>query len=149
MGERMKQHIEMVVKVKQIKEIHTRSGKFMYSFGVPITKMSGDTQLTEWVQVSILQDQQRPDLLNASEVHFIGSLTLREAYGQYPQGISIFGFYIEPILSTVYRQRKVKKNSYEDALQSRNVPQSVPQQQESGYIDPVAAANPQSDYIPM
>ena len=91
----MKQHIEMITKVKQIKETQTKTGKWIYNFSIPISKMVGETQLTEWVQVSILQDQQRPDLHNATEVHFIGQLVLKEAYKQYPQSVSIFGFYID------------------------------------------------------
>ena len=111
--------------------------------------MSGETQLTEWVQVGILQEYQRKDVMAAKEVHFIGSLVVKEAYGKYPQGISIFGFYIDPILSNVYRQSKVKKNVSEDAPQAPIQVQDVPQHTSSGYVDPVRAANPPSDYIPM
>lgn len=145
----MKQHIEIITKVKTIKEIQTRTGKWMYSFSIPVSKMVGETQITEWMQVTILQDQQRPDLHNAKEVHFIGQLTVKEAYKNYPQGISIFGFYIEPVLNQVYRQRKMKKNVSEDAAQAPIQVQDLPQHTGNGYSDPVAAVNPQSDHIPM
>ena len=145
----MKQHIEMVVKVRNVKEIHTRNGKFMYSFSIPLVKMAGEEQLTEWVQVAILQETQRKDVMSAKEVHFIGSLVVKEAYGKYPQGISIFGFFIDPILSNVYRQSKVKKNVSEDAPQAPTANSNVPTQAQSGYTDPVSAMNPQNEYIPM
>ena len=124
----MKQHIEIVTKVKTIKEIKTKSRKWMYSFSIPITKMSGETQLTEWIPVSILQEQQRLDLHKAKEVHFIGQLTVKESWGDYPQGISIFGFFIDPILNQVYRQRKTRKNTPEDAPQARGSPPEVSRQ---------------------
>ena len=107
----MKQHVEIITKVKTIKEIQTKTGKWMYNFSVPISKMVGEEQVVEWMLVTILQEQQRPDLINAKEVHFIGQLSVREAYKEYPQSVSIFGFYIEPVLGQVYRQRKVKKNA--------------------------------------
>lgn len=107
----MRQHIEMVARVKKIKELQTRAGKWLYSFAVPISKMDGEEQLTEWLQVAILQNEQRKDLDGASEIHFIGELTVKAAYGDYPQGLSVFGFYIEPVLSQVYRHRRVKKNT--------------------------------------
>ena len=124
----MKQHIEIVTKVKTIKEIHTRTGKWMYSFSIPIVKMEGEEQLTEWMQVTVLQDKQRPDLLDAKEVHFIGQLTIKAAYKNYPQSVGIFGFYIEPVLSQVYRHRKVKKNTSEDATQAPTASTDVPTQ---------------------
>ncbi len=145
----MKQHIEMVVKVKTIKEIQTSTGKWMYSFSIPISKMAGETQLTEWMQVSILQDQQRPNLHNAKEIHFIGQLTVKEAWGDYPQGISIFGFYIDPILNQVYRQRKVRKNISEDVTQARESPPEVSGQASNGYRVPEFPENPAGNEIPM
>jgi len=145
----MKQHIEIVTKVNAIKEIPTRSGKYLYNFSIPLSKMKEDEQLVEWVQVSILQDHQRKDLQDAKEVHFIGQLTLKEAYKNYNQGVSIFGFYIEPILGQVYRQRKVKKNVAENAPQAGDATPGVPSQAQSGYTDPVSALNPQDTYIPM
>ena len=145
----MKQHIEIITKVKTIKEIHTRTGKWMYSFSIPIVKMEGDEQLTEWVQVTILQEKQRLDIVDAKEVHFIGALTVKKSYNDYPQSVAIFGFYIEPVLSQVYRHRKVKKNTHEDAIQAREVNQTVPTHSQDGYTDPVAELNPSMDYIPM
>ncbi len=128
----MKQHIEIITKVKTIKEIQTRTGKFMYNFSIPITKMSGEEQLTEWMQVTILQEEQRPDLQGAKEVHFIGQLTVKESYKDYPQSVSIFGFYIEPVLSQVYRQRKVKKNTTPEPTQAPKQVQDIPQQASDG-----------------
>ena len=144
----MRQHIEIITKVKAIKETATKSGKYLYSFGIPVSKMVGENQVTEWVNVSILQDTQRRDVTTATEVHIIGELTLREAWGNRPQGVGIFGFFIEPVLSQVYRQRKTKSNAPQPA-QAPNPVQDVPQQAQSGYSDPVAAVNPQSEYIPM
>lgn len=103
----MQQQLEMITKIKTDKEASTRSGKYLYSFNAPISKMSGEAQLTEWLQVSILQDPQRNDLKYAKEVYFIGQFTVKEAYHDFPQGLSIFGFFIEPIFGQVYRQRKV------------------------------------------
>ena len=100
----------------------------MYNFSIPITKMAGEEQLTEWMQVTILQDQQRPDLADAKEVHFIGQLTAKEAYKDYPQAVRIFGFFIDPVLSQVYRQRKVKKNTPPEPAQAPKQVQGVPQQ---------------------
>ena len=111
----MKQHFEAIINVKTIKEIETKSGKWLYQFGLPITKQVEENQLIEWLPVAILQDQQRKDVLNAKQVHFIGQITLKEAYGEYPQGVSIFGFYIEPILAQVYRQRRTQKPSYKES----------------------------------
>ena len=130
----MKQHVEMVVKVRNIKEIRTRSGKWLYNFSVPISKMTGDAQLTEWLQVSILQDTQRLDLKDVGEVHFSGQLVVREAYKEYPQSISIFGFYIEPILGQVYRQRKAKSNNQptQQDAQPRETASAIHEHQESG-----------------
>ena len=138
----MKQHFESVTKQLKLKEIPTKGGKFLYTFSVPITKMNGEEQLTEWLQVAILQDEQRNDLKGAKEVHFIGQIVLKEAYGDRPQGLSVFGFYIEPVLSDVYRQRKVKKNTSEqpeDAPEQPNEHKEVPQHRDGDYSDPVKA----------
>ena len=144
----MKQHIEIITKVRNIKEIQTKTGKYLYSFSVPISKMVGEEQLTEWIQVSILQDQQRLDLHNAKEIHFIGQLVVQEAYKDYPQGISIFGFFINPVLSQVYRQRKTRSNSPQQAAQQENAPQQV---QSAAQTIPTATENPgyQSDFPVM
>ncbi len=106
----MKQHLEMIVKISRVKEIQTKSGKWLYSFGVPISKMVDGEQITEWLPVSILQDERRPDVIQATQVHFIGEIVLKEAFGKYPQSLGVFGFFIDPIVSQVYRQRKVQKN---------------------------------------
>ena len=150
----MQQHYEAIAKVKSIKEIQTKSGKWLYSFGIPITKMAGETQLTEWIQVSILQDERRPDLHNAKQVHFIGQLALKEAYQNYPQGISVFGFYIEPVLSQVYRQRKQKTNRAPQQPQQyqQNQPQHQQPQQQHQQPQTEYPENPpfmQQSEIPM
>jgi hypothetical protein len=89
----MKQQIEVIAKPFNLKEVQTKSGKWLYTFAIQIQKES----LTEWVQVAVLQEDRRERLATAKEVHFIGKLVIKPAYKEHPQGLSVFGFFIEGV----------------------------------------------------
>lgn len=103
----LKQHFEMVGKLSKIKEIQTKTGKWMYNFSVPITKMVGEEQHTQWLQCTIILKERDTRLTaHKGEFHFTGSLVLKEAWGEYPETLSFLGFEIEPVLGNVYRTPK-------------------------------------------
>ena len=167
----MKQHIEFVSKIVNPKETQTAKG-YLYRFSVPITEMDGEQQITEWLQCAIFLKERDPRILqHKKEFHFTGELKLKKAYGNYPQGLSLFGFEITPVLGKVYRISKPQQNTAENPQQTtQNSPQvtNAPQQdsqhrqtvptgispatspvREEGYRDPVAQITEPSNYIPM
>ncbi len=97
----MKQQFEAIAKVFNLKETQTKGNRWLYSFTVPIEK----EDLAEWLQVAILQDTQRSELLQAKELHFKGELTPKAAYGNKPQGLSVFGFYVEPVFVPIKKRK--------------------------------------------
>jgi len=126
----MKQHTEFVTKIQKIRETKTAKG-YLYNFSVPLSKMEGEVQLTEWLQCSIFLKESDPRLIkHKGEFHFSGTLGVKAAYKDYPQGISFFGFELEPVLGNVYRIPKPKKI-------------------DPNYVDPIAAVHPASPTIPM
>ncbi len=129
----LKQHFEMVGKLHKIKEIQTKTGKWMYSFSVPITKMVGDEQHTQWLQATVILKDKDPRLTKHNgEFHFTGSLVVKEAWKDYPESLSFLGFEIEPVLGNVYRISKPKSTS-EDAAQAPTVNPNVPTQAQSSH----------------
>jgi leucyl aminopeptidase (aminopeptidase T) len=95
----MKQQIEVIAKPFNLKEVQTKNGKWLYSFSIQIAK----EDLAEWLQVAILQEDRRETLSKAKEVHFTGELTIKPAYKEHPQGLSVFGFFIEGVFGKVWR----------------------------------------------
>jgi hypothetical protein len=118
----MRQHIEIISRASSIKETRTAKG-YIYSFGLPITGQSRDgEELTEWMRCSIFQKERRPDLLDhQGEFHIIGELQPLPAWGDYPQKIGLWGFYIEPVLGRVWRIAKSRKKREE-----KSKPSSLP-----------------------
>ncbi len=104
----MKQHIEFVTKIVNLKEQQTAKG-FLYRFSVPITEMDGEEQLTEWLQCAIFLKERDPRITgHTGQFHFSGELKVKKAWGSYPQGLNLFGFEIKPVLGNVYRLSKPK-----------------------------------------
>lgn len=137
----MKQHFEAVVKVHNLKERETKSG-WMYTFSVPISENDGEVQITEWLMCSIFLKDKDPRIMNHSgEFHFTGQLKVKKAWGDYPQGLSLFGFEIQPVLGKVY---KISKPKHEDAQQASNGHSKVSEQGVS-YSDEfsIMSENPQ------
>ena len=99
----MKQHCEFIVKVHNIKEKRSAKG-WLYSFSIPLTKMQEDVQLTEWLSCMIFTKERDSRIMtHQGEFHFSGSLQVKPGWNEYPQGLSLFGFQIEPVLGNVYR----------------------------------------------
>ncbi len=156
----MKQHIEFVSKIVTPKETQTAKG-YLYRFSVPITEMDGEQQITEWLQCAIFLKERDPRILqHKKEFHFTGELKLKKAYGNYPQGLSLFGFEITPVLGKVYRISKPQQTPQQNQPSSSNnsnnsngsqYRQTVPTSpvREEGYRDPVAQITEPSNYIPM
>jgi len=119
----MKQHAEFVTKIHKITEQQTAKG-WLYRFSIPLTAMEGEQQLTEWLQCGIFLKDRDPRLVDhKGEFHFTGSLQVKKAYGNYPQGLSLFGFEITPVLGKVYRVSKPKPQQTASAPQQ---PQASP-----------------------
>lgn len=122
----MRQHIEFVAKIVNPKEQQTSKG-YLYRFSVPIVDMDGEKQITEWLQCAIfLKTQDKRILTHKNEFHFTGELKIKKKYQDYPQGLSLFGFEIEPVLGKVY---KIAKPKHEDAIQA---PKAVPEVSSQG-----------------
>ncbi len=154
----LKQHYEMVGKLHRIKEIQTKTGKWMYSFSIPIVKMVGEEQHTQWLQATIILKERDPRLINhKGEFHFTGALVLKEAWNNYPESLSFLGFEITPVLGNVYRITKpkappaveVEGHNIANGMNSPSEMQRQKFEKEQNYVDPVAKLNPASPEIPM
>ncbi|WP_456392765.1 hypothetical protein [Nitratifractor sp.] len=122
----MRQNCEFVAKAHGIRERKTAKG-YVYTFGVAIDDREGKG-LTEWLQCAIYQQKQRPELLgHDGELHFTGELQVRPAYNDRPQGLQLFGFFVEPVLGKVWRvggqRRERKPESKPQASPSKPQPQ--------------------------
>jgi len=107
----MRQITEFVTKTTPVKERKTSKG-YIYTFAVAINDREAEG-ITEWLQCAIYQPERRPELLSHSgELHFTGELQVRRAYNDRPQGLQLFGFFVEPVLGRVWRvggKRKAKE----------------------------------------
>jgi hypothetical protein len=95
----MKTQLQLIAKPFNFKEVQTKSGEWLYTFSIQIAK----EDLIEWLRVAILQEDRRETLSKAKEVHFTGELVIKPAYKEHPQGLSVFGFFIEGVFSKIWR----------------------------------------------
>lgn len=108
----MRQHVEFVTKIVNPTEGKTAKG-FLYRFSVSISEMQEDIQMTEWLQCAIfLKNRDQRILSHKQEFHFTGQLKVKKAFQNYPQGLSLFGFEISPVLGNVYKISKPKAEGY-------------------------------------
>ena len=122
----MRQHIEIIGKASRVKEAKTARG-WIYSFAVPISSDDRDrNHLTEWLPVSIFQKEQRPELLeHRGEFHIVGELQVKPAWGDRPQKLGLFGFYVEPVLGRVWRVAKKRNHATQQPREGKNVQDKV------------------------
>ncbi len=140
----------MIGKIHKIREIQTKTGKWMYSFSVPIVKMVGEEQHTQWLQATVILKDRDPRLTtHKGEFHFTGSLVLKEAWKDYPESLSFLGFEIKPVLGNVYRISKPKTTS-ENEAQAPTANTDAPTQAQDSHSGSYEQDFPvQSDHVPF
>ena len=122
----MKQHSEFVTEIQNLKEKQSTKG-WLYSFSIPLTKMQEDVQLTEWLSCIIFLKERDPRIMtHQGDFHFSGTLQVKPEWNEHPQGVSLFGFQIEPVLGNIYRVTKTKAQTPQEATEPTSSTTPIP-----------------------